>query len=258
MLTSLSTSPPFGIKNTMSRLFFIGDIHGLWWGLGDVLKRIKKTLNKDDEATIILLGDIGLFTKRDCRKFDAEVLAWPFLTALCGNHDNPLFFNSSEKIKYHMRYVGLMNDSVEIKIKTLGGGHSIDKHLRREGVDWWKDEIPEKSEVDKLLFPIPGHEGNKEYIHIFATHECPKYIVNRIYPDQKPGDKYDDTTLYESPLSVMFDDFINIPDADMPKYWFFGHHHQTFCTELLGVKFVGLDELQCVELNVKTDTITGV
>lgn len=39
----------------------------------------------------------------------------------------------------------------------MGGGTSTDKVFRKEGVSWWKEEIPTKQEFDEAISNLDKH-----------------------------------------------------------------------------------------------------
>lgn len=247
----------------MNRLFFIGDVHGKFHALKLVFDRIRRVLSEFETAQVVILGDIGLFIENDRDILNKIIDSSPSLsvTRIPGNHDNPKLFSKISQnnpklfprfsqIQHSYRFLNVYNQDVHISL--LGGGHSVDKHLRTEGKDWFSEEIPNPEEVDNFFNCI----CERDEVKIFATHECPDYVVKRMYPGQGPDDKFDGITPYESPLALMFNGFIDMNDDVLPRYWLYGHHHRSYTTELYGVEFICLDELQCIELDTQLDTIT--
>ena len=95
----------------------------------------------------------------------------------------------------------------------FGGATSIDKFMRREGISWWKQEVPSFEELDEGFANLKRYNNKVDYI---ITHSCGQraltYPQIRIYAGVK-------TTCPESHLLSNFEDRVTF------KHWFFGHFH---------------------------------
>lgn len=115
------------------------------------------------------------------------------------------------------------------KIFTVRGADSIDKHLRREGVDWFPNEE---------LSYMEGIEVLDHYLtikpRIVVSHDCPQKVMERFFG-------YNEKSTTRQLLQVMF-------EQHQPELWVFGHHHQHKDEVINGTRFVCLDELETLEL----------
>lgn len=131
-------------------LFLIGDIHGL--------HNFPSITNGMKGCTFIQIGDFGLgFSswEKDYRSLrclsNKLTVSDCKLLAIRGNHDNPKWFDDSI---FFDRITLLKDYSVVVSgDKTLllvGGGISIDRVSRKNGLDYWIDE-PIKYEEEKII-----------------------------------------------------------------------------------------------------------
>lgn len=92
---------------------------------------------------------------------------------------------------------------------TIGGGTSIDKQFRREGVTWWPREIPSPDEFAEGLDNLERHNWKVDHI---LTHTTSRRIMNELCYIKE-----------QTELNT----YLNmIEDLVTYKSWFFGHFHQ--------------------------------
>jgi hypothetical protein len=95
------------------------------------------------------------------------------------------------------------------KFFTFGGGYSIDKFLRREGVSWWKEEMPGLAEYEEGMRNLEKHGFKVDYI---ITHAAPESVMNMIFPNHDP----------EKELNLYLE---KVKEQTEFKYWYFAHLH---------------------------------
>ncbi len=105
-------------------------------------------------------------------------------------------------------------------IMFMGGAHSIDKHLRTVGVDWFPEEVISYSDLQDL----PDIK-----VDIFITHTCPNELVLDLIK-KYPEKKFEPSNDALSELWKMY----------KPDLWFFGHWHQYKEGDLMGTKWYAL------------------
>jgi len=180
------------------------------------------SLNKNDY--VIICGDFGgVWSNNNEDKYWQKWLRNRNFTTLFvdGNHENFDLLNQYEVSDWNGGKVHFINDSVihlmrgqvftinGLKFFTMGGATSIDKHLRKEGRSWWKEELPSKIEYDEALNNLDKHNWEVDYI---ITHTAPLKIVNTLVYSE------DNNHLYS---------FFNMIDTDLNyKHWYFGHFHE--------------------------------
>ena len=195
-------------------MYFLGDVHGEFKTYRWVLKNIVK------DADSIQLGDFGIFDK-----YDLQQVEWlkPLIRhrVLPGNHDNPHLI---QQISNCIGYYGSHND-----IFWVGGGFSIDKESRTEGLDWWRDE--ELSD-EKFAEIIQIYSERKP--RIMLSHECPTAMKLSAL-DFVTSKKM--TSRTEAALEKMF-------AIHQPDYWIFGHYHNRVERKILNTQFVALHEMK--------------
>lgn len=207
-------------------VFVTGDTHGIHDF--DKLSRLascRPELTRED--FVIVAGDFGgVWYDKTLDRDLAPYERLPFTVLFVdGNHENFDLLNSFPVEEWHggkvhrirSNVIHLMRGQIfEIEGKTFftfGGGTSIDKYMRREGVSWWQQEVPSYAEFDEAVANLErvGHRVN--YV---ITHSCDEKSLYTpllgtvsksmtVYPDN--------TMLMEFERTVEYD------------HWYFGHYH---------------------------------
>ena len=212
----------------MPRIIFTGDTHGSL-----EIKRLSfknfpegRNLTKDDY--IIICGDFGcIWDGSNCDKYWLDWLEdRPFTTLFVdGNHENFNLLYSWEipiEDNWHGGNVRVIRPSVlhlmrgqiftinNMTFFTMGGATSVDKHLRKENISWWPQEIPSYIEMEYGINNLNEHNNKVDYI---ITHCLPNSILDRI---DRWCPQHDSLTNYLEKMIVQNIDF---------KKWFCGHYH---------------------------------
>lgn len=150
---------------------------------------------------------------------------------IMGNHENYDRIKNFPIIDKFGGKVRKINDSVyellrgEIynidgyKIFTFGGAKSIDKHLRIEGLSWWKEEECTKEEEDYAIENLNKHDNK---VDLVLTHTCSAKTLD------KAADEFGFIkNLYDN-QNIFFD---KLKDKLEYKLWAFGHLHKDFTTD---------------------------
>lgn len=100
---------------------------------------------------------------------------------------------------------------------VMGGGYSIDKYRRAEGVSWWPQEMPSEEEYHSALVNLDKVGNNIDYI---ITHTAPSETVYYLSTLRSLGVKND--VVQEQSLTSFLDE---IRRKVTYKHWYFGHFH---------------------------------
>jgi len=224
-------------------IFVTGDTHS------DPLPRFKALCRQTEEEggasltkedVVIIAGDFGVIwgdgTPKDARIEDYildTLERMPFTTLFIdGNHEN---FNRLMRFPVESGYggkVGVLRPSVlhlrqrghvytidGRKIWCFGGGISVDKNYRSEGISWWPQEEPSTAEYCYGLSQLEKQNWEVDYV---LTHAGPSGAVDamRLPPLRESfGDK-----VYEyDPVSPYLE---HVSRKLRFKKWFFGHYHK--------------------------------
>ena len=204
----------------MKSIRFIGDVHGNW-------KKYKKIINECD--TSIQVGDFGVgFSSHSNPPYDH--MKKGDHRFIRGNHDNP------SVCKEHPFWIpdGTM---IHDKIFCIGGAKSIDSHLRTEGSNWWRDEELSYAEFLKLCDDYEKHKPS-----VVVAHEIPESLTYIVCAKCNLT-KYDDKSVTRQFLD-------NIMEIHKPNLFIHGHWHVDHHTIFNGVEYIGLGELNFVDLEV--------
>ena len=203
-------------------LYITGDTHG---NFGRILKWTETTnLNKDKDF-LFILGDFGYIWDNKRTSFEKDNLDFisclPFTTLFIdGNHENHERLNSMRVVNFSGGKAHKVYDSIyhlmrgqvyEIAGKcifTFGGANSIDKHLRTEGISWWKEEEFNYHEANTAYENLNKVGWEVDYV---LTHSAPFSIRDKLFESNKPSST-------ERMLEAMLR---NIKF----KRWYFGHYH---------------------------------
>lgn len=220
----------------MTVVRFIGDVHGKF-------KQYRKIIK--DVPYSIQVGDMGVGFYHE----DGTPRSNPPHSAMRkgrhyfirGNHDNP------EVCSYHSQYIDdnsttdylFMQNSP--KVYFHGGGLSVDRHKRVEGINWWADE---EVSTEKLYRAVDTYTAFAP--DIVVTHDCPSSIADIIMGSDKAKQQRPSITrfAFESMLSF-----------HRPKMWIFGHWHKNVMFTVEGTWFICLNELNYMDLDLKTGDI---
>ena len=207
-------------------IYVTGDTHGLqdYYKL-HIFAGEHPELTKDDY--VIIAGDFGAVW--DSKTVAADLKPYtelPFTVLFVdGNHENfdlletfPVVEWQGGKVhKLKPDIIHLMRGQVfEIEGKTIftfGGATSIDKFMRREGLSWWKQELPTYEELDEGIANLKKHNNKVDYI---ITHSCSERAL--MYPQIRNSA----TLKLSCPESQMLS---YIEETAEYKHWYFGHFH---------------------------------
>ncbi len=227
-------------------IFLTGDTHGKI--------DIKKVLNFNKKCYLIILGDFGLtwYTK-DNKEYEYqeylldEINKKPFITLFIdGNHENFTTLNKLPEQKMFGGNVGMLRERVihlkrnqiyKIANKSFyvhGGGLSIDKHLRIEGISWWREELPTTKELNDAFDYING-----QTVDYILTHEAPATLIPSILG--KRDNMLLESQKFDSPLAKFFDYVYKIVNF---KHWYCGHYHKDITLDNLTVIYNKIIKLE--------------
>lgn len=251
------------VKENM--LYITGDLHGEYEiaKLSTANFHGGKSLCKKDY--IIILGDFGLVWENDGEskqeKYWLDWLENKNWTTLFidGNHEHFPRLRGYPETEMFGDTVGIIRPSVlhlkkrggiytipdgttELKCWCFGGAMSHDKERRRDGISWWREELPSDEEYEYGMKTLADVENNVDFIF---THEACESVLREIYGSLH--NMPDNRTTYELPKY-----FQRVAETTNFKAWYFGHHHINVKLGLGGKVFEGLRG-KIVELRAEDD-----
>jgi len=222
-------------------MLFIGDVHGM-------VDKYEKIVDSVPENVVtVALGDMGIgfpkhpdITER-YNKIHAIVhtdrnmntsISGRARYFIRGNHDNP---EACIKSLGFLGEYGCKGAAWGESFFYVGGGLSIDRKLRTEGVSWWPNEQLSSTLMEEAmeLWRASGH-----YAQVMLSHSCPTMILRELFGVDY---SYSATSQF---LQNMFEQ-----RSPILKYWIFGHLHKSYRRKIAGVWFIGLDELETITLH---------
>ena len=196
----------------MKSIRLIGDVHGKVHQYSQIIAECPES---------ICVGDFGF--KREWDWITDNMPYQPHYIVMC-NHDYHPYRNT------HYNSLGIWQYTDQ-GIFTVAGANSVDKHLRTEGLDWFRDE---ELNVTEQLEAFDAYVRIKPEIVI--SHDCPQMVMEKFFG-------YTDKTSTRGMLQHML-------DVHKPRLWVFGHHHK-HRNELIGsTRFICLEELQWIDINI--------
>jgi len=210
------------------KIRFVGDIHGKWMEYLNVIHDPKSPCSKS-----VQVGDFGIgFGERpEYRQYVMDEMSKEGHSHrfIRGNHDNPLECeNSTHWIPDGLHENGIM---------YIGGARSIDQAHRIPGVSWWEDEELSYQQLGEM---IAYYEEYKP--EVMVTHDCPDSIARALF------NFYRDPTC-DSRTRNAFDTMFHHTNH-RPKIWIFGHWHKSITQDVMGTRFICLDELKYVDIEL--------
>ena len=208
-------------------LYVTGDTHGDldFQKIIDWSEATKLNKSKD---YLVILGDFGYVwaNKRDAHekgKLDF-ISRLPFTTLFIdGNHENHSRLNAMRVVNFMGGKAHKVHDSIyhlmrghvynicNKSIFTFGGASSIDKHLRIEGISWWKEEEFNYIEANTAYDNLNKIKWEVDYV---LTHSAPLSIRNKLFEGNNLYKPSSTERILEAILrNIKF------------KSWYFGHYH---------------------------------
>lgn len=229
-------------------IYITGDTHGGY----DIKKFDKHTFKGDD--IVIVCGDFGYVWEHDPLYYKAERGRLDLFiknigcTVLFvdGNHSNFARLNDYPVIRlyggnvhkvaencYHL----IRGEKYEIngyKFLAIGGAESHDMHIRKEGLNWWKEESITDEEINKAIANCGG-------IDFVLSHTAPtdlhyKLFVNNYLPMSTFNASHSCTQLEKLRRTL--------DEKGKPYKWFLGHYHYDLDWKPY---FVLYNQFYCVE-----------
>lgn len=206
-------------RKVTTMIYVTGDTHGEYGRLA----AFDNILKAGD--FLIVCGDWGYVFRDDYHEKrlldDIAERPWTMLF-VDGNHENfPAIYSYPEEIwnggrihRIRKNIIHLCRGQVfEIEGKTFftfGGGYSIDKYMRREGVAWWPEELP--TDADFV-------EGNKNLervgykVDYIITHTLPLRTLE-VMGKNHGGDER------------MLNNYLEyVAENTLFSHWYAGHFH---------------------------------
>lgn len=192
----------------------------------DMRKLRNRNLPKDlatKQDYLIICGDCGLVWEgaKEEQYWQKQIEAKKFTTLLIdGNHEDhkrlaeyeEQIWNGGKIHKIQNSIFHLMRGEIfdldGIRFFTMGGAASTDRDRRKEGFDWFPEEVPSQEECDHAWNNLE-RVGWK--VDLVLTHTAPTRLVQKI----GRGDRADH-----------FTDFLQeISEKLVYSHWYFGHFH---------------------------------
>lgn len=199
---------------------FIGDIHG---------KMLPYLGLLDECENSIQVGDFGFGfgAKGEAEFIDSMLDEMPgnhrFIR---GNHDSPKEAAKSPR--------WIKDGTIENDMMLIGGAHSIDRDYRIDGVSWWRDEELSHEELNGLIS-----------LYAFVQ---PKIMVTHTAPISIPRDHMGFKIFGNgSRTELALDEMLH---THRPETWIFGHWHKDFDLYIGRTRFICLNELNYIDLEI--------
>lgn len=193
-----------------NKILVVGDTHGEWG-------RLNELIHKKLPQLILQVGDFGYwphfhnsesYAGSRVTRWDQYGIKNPYTEILfCdGNHEDHWSLNalSDHTIMdrvYHMPRGSTYQLKDGRTVLFMGGANSIDKNLRKIGVDWFPEEIITQKDV----MDLPDVK-----VDIVISHTCPdSFSISGLYDDRDPSRKA---------LQYVLEKY-------RPSLWYFGHFH---------------------------------
>lgn len=214
----------------MTKTRFVGDIHGLKYELGLVIGSLPENV-----TSVIQVGDMGVgFGQGDYWHESLEdMLNGVNGRFIRGNHDNP---SQCQEMSTWIR-----DGLVENDVMFVGGAWSIDYQRRTLGYDLWDDEELSYEELNRVIDIYDMIRPR-----VMVTHDCPLSVSNHLFIQRgKSFSNKQYRTRTGSAFEAMF-------EIHKPELWLMGHWHCDADEVIDGTRFICLNELSYVDIDMKT------
>ena len=200
----------------------VGDVHCKFKSFRDIVK------NLPSNSLPIQVGDFGVgFPEWESDKAPLDGLSYKFIR---GNHDNPGVCKSLGT------YIPDGYYDEDLRAFFCGGGFSIDRNYRTEGLNYWSDEELTYKEFSPI---VDLYYRSKP--RIVVTHEPPASLIPLIAPNTAGK-------ICPSRTSQCFQTMLDT--IHRPEVWVFGHYHLSWSSTIDGTLFRCLDELEVAQIDL--------
>ena len=209
-------------------IFYVGDHHGDWSQLFWFVDRLKL-----ENCYLISVGDSGIgFKPKKEQISNIKLVNKEFkklnivFMSIRGNHDDPSYYNGTDKIKLSnfetIEDYTVMEHNGKL-IQFIGGATSIDRSMRKEGVSYWSGE--------GLNF-----NGDKlQKVDTLITHTAPTWCFPQRFNQMVYDWAKDDGYLLEE-LILEREVMGEIFKVCQPSLHLYGHFHDSWNEEINGCK----------------------
>lgn len=229
-------------------MIILGDIHGTFQYLIELLEMFDF-----ENESIISVGDFGLgfndyyFECGQLTGLNKELCNRGLtLYVIRGNHDHPSYWSgSNQSDDPGFSNIILVADYTTLtiegkKVLFIGGGTSIDRSMRTEGMNYWKDEVIIRD--DEYIKSLPENS-----IDVVITH-CPiaKMFWHVCGTDMVNSYAFRDRNLWsdidkEQSILEEYNSILKETQKDSLKMWFSGHLHISSTVYIDNIKYVVLN-----------------
>lgn len=182
------------------------------------------------EDCLIIAGDFGMIffqDESDEKKLDYLNTMNFEILFIDGNHEAFPKLNSYpvedycggkvHRIRKNIRHLmrGQVYTIQGVTVFTMGGGYSIDKAFRKQGVSWWKEELPSEDEYYEATLNLKQHQF------------CVDYIVTHVPPaDTLELFRQMNLISHISSEEARLDNYLeSVRENVRFQQWYFGHMH---------------------------------
>jgi Icc-related predicted phosphoesterase len=156
-------------------IIFVGDVHGEFSRMRHALR------HAPSNATVIQVGDFGFFPEKEENWYTRRPPQFNNIYFIDGNHEFFPLLNYTETTEVwpHLTYVprGTILEIDSLRIGCLGGGTSIDKALRTEGISWFPEEQITKAQAQCL---------ENQQVDVLVTHTPPSSFIAKHFDSRGP------------------------------------------------------------------------
>lgn len=209
----------------------IGDVHGKFDGYYSIASRSDYSVQ---------VGDFGFSDTWNRLLYSG--LSPEKHKVLPGNHDD---YDFCPSVPHCLIDFGsyILND---VKFFYIRGGISIDRTYRdAERINggpktYWHEEELTYDQMELCKFQYIDQKPD-----VVISHAPPGILIPMLHEDQRILKRFGFKEDFIENTSRMCSNLLSI---HKPSVWVFGHHHKSFDKKIDGTQFIGLDELEVVEI----------
>lgn len=213
------------------RIGFIGDTHGRW----DDLYRDIALLRDAGVDMIIQVGDFGCWNpekKITSQSWEDLRLDFPVYW-IDGNHEDFPFLKSMvdwdrlepQEVAANCIYIprGTVLEIGGLRFGFMGGGASVDRHMRINGRDWFPEELPSYAEYMRL--------ANVDPVDVIVAHDCPEEADESLVRIKNDEPSNGNRRMLQA-----------LVEAHRPKFYVCGHYHQWVSQKVNDTEYITLGD----------------
>lgn len=218
---------------------YVGDVHARF---SDFERIVTCALNRSPVKIdqVVQVGDFGFFPRLHFQKYPESSLPVE-VKWIDGNHEDFQSLYLGEGLDLYAGATYIPRSTIENGVLYIGGGTSIDRAERKQGIDWFPEENITSADIRRLNDTLVDTPAK---VQVMVCHDTIwneyRTVLARRFDGVDPNARL---------LEFVFHEL-------HPKLYIHGHHHRRLSYQVGRCRFECLDQIPKTD-NMKREVIAG-